>query len=504
MREHLLEKAREQVEWVDSTLRAAALLRIARAESVGDGSRARQTLLDGLDAVQKLSGSSREYLLDEASAVAAAVSPELLVAIPVAERELQGPFASMRSVRVVQTMLAYGHVDAAFEYMLHNDDPKSFPFLSVGGVLHQLDQRNSESAARRLSLLRHAVEMWRKSPSGPHRHESSHFVGFFGHVWKELPPEEALTLARTIVDRAAKEPDTGTSAGYPNDIHFTSLRQNTLFQILHVLLHLDPALAESLVGSHDQLALAARRYPKGLETMNEEMEAEAERRKADGAVCQGGTCGGYILTGDSGDFDRQRRIIDAARGGDFAPSIEDALEKYQQDTSPDAPNYAPKEFWPSTGAFRSVLYQAGRRMGSDAATLLERIPDDDLRLFAAIELAAALAGVPAAPITSMKRPHPPDSQGIPGRIIAASCTTGIHRSEPHGPPMRSPDGRLIRCPTCLFQPSDDLRWSCKCGHRWNTFRTAGKCPTCHFQWEVTGCPRCGEMSEHRTWYQSEP
>ena len=89
-----------------------------------------------------------------------------------------------------------------------------------------------------------------------------------------------------------------------------------------------------------------------------------------GRFAQGGTCGGYIPMGDSGDFDRQRRIIDAARGGDFEPSIEDALEKYQQDTSPDAPNYALKEFWPSTGAFRSVLYQAGRRMGSDAATLL--------------------------------------------------------------------------------------------------------------------------------------
>jgi hypothetical protein len=80
-----------------------------------------------------------------------------------------------------------------------------------------------------------------------------------------------------------------------NEIHFSSPRQNTLFQILHVLRHLDSPLAQSLVDSHDQLAVAARRYPNGLETMNEEAEAEAERRKADGAICEGG---GYVLAGD--------------------------------------------------------------------------------------------------------------------------------------------------------------------------------------------------------------
>ena len=39
---------------------------------------------------------------------------------------------------------------------------------------------------------------------------------------------------------------------------------------------------------------------------------------------------------------------------------------------------------------------------------------------------------------------------------------------------------------------------------WNTFWTAGKCPACHFQWEVTACPQCGQTSDHRAWYVSEP
>jgi hypothetical protein len=510
MRDDLLENARQQAEQADTSVRAAALLRIARAESAGDGSRARQTLLEGLEAVQKLTSPVREHLLDEARGVAAAVSPELLAEIPIDRHGAPGGFPpGFDSVYIVQTMLTHGHADAAFDYIIRQDDPASFPFFSVGAVLHHLDPQNPETAARRTRLLNHAAELWRQSLSGPDRHAAGlfrhrhhGFEALFGHIWKDFPPDEALSIARTIVNRAAEEPDAGTSAGYPNDIHFSSPRQDTLFQIFHVLRHLDPALAQTLIASHDQLAIAIRRYPNGMETMHEEMEAEAERRKAEAAACECGTggCGSYILTGDPADFDRQRQVIDAARNGDFGPSIEEALEKYRQDTSPNAPNYAPKEYWPSTGAFRTTMYSAGKRLGPEAAKLLEQIPEDDLRLFASIELAAALAGAPASTITSMKHPRPPGSRQHDARIIAASCSTGMRR----GPAIQSPDGRLIRCPKCDFQPSIDVRWVCKCGHVWNTFWTAGKCPACHFQWEVTACPQCGEMSEHRAWYVPEP
>ena len=61
---------------------------------------------------------------------------------------------------------------------------------------------------------------------------------------------------------------------------------------------------------------------------------------------------------------------------------------------PDRPNQAPQEFWPSTCTFRSILYSAGKRLGREAAVYLDRIPEADLRLFAQIELAAGLAGLP--------------------------------------------------------------------------------------------------------------
>lgn len=468
-------------------MRAAALLRIARAEWGGDAARARDTLLQALSAVQALSGGAREQLLDEARTVTAAVAPELLGEIPVGRMGRHGRFESMR---IAQVMLAHNHVDAAYEYVMQCD-PQVFPFMSIGGVLQRIE------GDRRGLLLGRAVEMWRRIPPDGPFHERDEFVRVFGHFWKEFPAEEALGIAREIVAKAASEPDNGTSSRYPDGIHFTSALQSTLFLILHVLRHLDPALAGSLIESHNQLAAAAQRYSNGLETMQEEAEAETERRKAEGKACGGG----YVLGGSSSDIERGMRLIEARQSGDFEACIQDALDMYAEDTAPETRNHAPKEYWPSVGACRSVFYEAGTRLGSGAAELLPRVPDDDLRLFAMIELAAALAGVPAASINRMKQPHPPGSRRFQGRIVSVGSSAGSTQSE--RPAMRSPDGRAIRCPKCQFRPPEGLRWQCKCGHRWNTFWTSANCPACHFQWEETGCPRCGEMSEHTAWYVSE-
>jgi hypothetical protein len=345
----LLENARKHAEQEEPSIRAAALLRIARVDATLDNSRARLTLLEGVDAAWKLSSPARNRLLEEARTVAAAVSPDMLADIPIPPHSrVPERFAENN---IVQTMLAYGHVEAAFDYAIR--DENSFPFSIVGNVLRSLDPNRPESAARRLMLLRRAVDAWRRTHFDDPQHERSQFIRVFSHFWSELPVEEALAITRTIVAQATSWPDMETSAGYSDEIRFTSQRQNTLFQVLHILRHLDPALAQSLIDSHDQLAAAARRFPNGFETIHEEAKAEAERRRAGTATGGGG--GGYLMVGDSRDRDSQRRLIDAARSGDFAPSIEDAIEKYREDTEPATQNYAPKEYWPSTGAFRRLL-----------------------------------------------------------------------------------------------------------------------------------------------------
>lgn len=68
----------------------------------------------------------------------------------------------------------------------------------------------------------------------------------------------------------------------------------------------------------------------------------------------------------------------------------------------------------------------------------------------------------------------------------------------------------IRCPKCNWEPSGSEKWTCTCGHHWNTFDTYGNCPSCGKRWEETQCPTnyfeevnsgCGKWSKHEDWYE---
>lgn|GEM_PF-3816844 len=83
----------------------------------------------------------------------------------------------------------------------------------------------------------------------------------------------------------------------------------------------------------------------------------------------------------------------------------------------------------------------------------------------------------------------------PRWLIVSVPSSQAPRSGGSGSPaMRSPEGRLIRCLKCSFQPPADTCWRCKCGHAWNAFWTAGLCPACHSSGKlpaaiaVTKCP----------------
>ncbi len=120
------------------------------------------------------------------------------------------------------------------------------------------------------------------------------------------------------------------------------------------------------------------------------MEEEAEiRRRESPPVCEGGG-----VLGSPKDFPYLRSLSQSSLKGDFSPPLDYALEEYHRDSNPQDPNLAPRDLWPSTSAYRSILYEAGKRLGQDATANLESVPDKDLRLFAQIELAAALTGLP--------------------------------------------------------------------------------------------------------------
>jgi hypothetical protein len=89
-----------------------------------------------------------------------------------------------------------------------------------------------------------------------------------------------------------------------------------------------------------------------------------------------------------------RELIEAERAGEIEPFFVHASRLYSEDSNPASSNRAPRECWPSTQLFRRAFHMAGTARGTAAIALLDRVPDEDLRLFSTITLAAALSGLP--------------------------------------------------------------------------------------------------------------
>jgi hypothetical protein len=295
MPEELLARARQQAERSDPPIRAAALLRIARVETAFDRDQAQQTFLRALEETRRLPNRDGESLADSARFLAAAVAPDLLNEIPASGHE------QLTSGSLCQIMLNHGHVDAAVSYLIQYDRPAGFPF----GVVPAVMQRAADEAVR-LAVLRAAINAWRTMREDPFP-RADHFIQMFQSQWKELPPEEALAVVREIVRVTLEQRDTRTTAVLDQEhtVRITSRREHCLFQMLHILRHVDPPLAESLIADHEQLAAAARRFPKGVESVME--EAEARRRSAGGTA---GSRGGYVMTGRPQDVPYLHALMD--------------------------------------------------------------------------------------------------------------------------------------------------------------------------------------------------
>lgn len=410
MVDELLIDAVQHADRSQPSIRAAARLRLARVQAVSDPGRARITFEMAVEEAQHLARPEREALFQLARYTAAAIQPDLLSSVPPSSHGYE-------TETLLSIMLTHHRIDAAFDFVMDGKRVSAFPYGYAVNLMNQLDQE------RRVAVLRRIIEIWRAENDTDRDASQSEFPGFLhGHnparsfnrvfqaQWKSLPEQEAREIVSEIVRTTLAEPDMAISAGYP-DVQITSYHAHALFELLHILRHLEPALAEQLIATHEQLAAAAHRYPNGLETMRGEMERQAEERRRQMAA-SGQTCtGGFIATGSGSyeELERRRAAWLASQKGDFGPAMEHALDLFREDTNPENPNQAPKAFWPSGSRFRTALYDAGKRIGLEAATLLKSIPDPDLRLLAQIELAAALAGLPAYAETSMKQRRPPNA-----------------------------------------------------------------------------------------------
>ena len=63
------------------------------------------------------------------------------------------------------------------------------------------------------------------------------------------------------------------------------------------------------------------------------------------------------------------------------------------------------------------------------------------------------------------------------------------------------------CQICDWHPDGGKYWQCDCGHSWDTFMTAARCPKCSKQHKLTVCMPpalggCSQTSPHLDWYKN--
>lgn len=470
MSRQLLFAAREKAERSEPAVRAAALMHIARVLARSDQIGAEQLLEQGISLAKRLESQISSQLLDNAVYLAAATSPKHAFPLYPDHRRTD-PFGGA-VVGLINAMAQHGHVDDAIEYLSDPLPGDGFPLHFVNNLAGEC--RDDET---RLKLLRLAMRAWKErgiAGSIPEeRFAEPAFIAFFGRHWSLLPQTEARPVLNEILQWALEKKTEPISfpltlTENPVDPHLTSETELRLFQLMPALRSLEPDFAQRVLTDRPQLAVAVKRFPMGMQSVHE------ASRKFDPARDDA------MMIGDS-----EVIPMTEALATNFEAAFREAHDRYARDIDPENPNEAPKECWPSAWEYRNILFKAGQHQGLQAEKHLTRIPDPDLRLFAQIELCAAVEGLPqiGGTITfhssrqSGKQCSPAEMEEIFGPIVPG-----------------------IRCPKCEWAPRANCRWSCKCGHLWNTFDTRGLCPECGHQWEITGCLQCGEMSPHTNWY----
>jgi uncharacterized protein (TIGR03435 family) len=433
MPDELLAEARARAGRAPLAVRGAALLHIARVLTTHDRTEADRTLTDALAAIDTLPEDEREILRGEAAGLAATVSPAR--AFEIAET------LTFERASVIEMMLFrmsdHGFRREAAAYLKESGIGTEFPFSAVTPTIGQ-----SDDDEERRAVLRKSIQAMRERNPDPTRRSfrRRQFVETFTYFWPSLPSEEARAAIRDLIDGILAEPDGATRASFgagSHQVRFSSTHDGDLFGILGPLRHLDPELAGFVVQRSRDLSAAAAKYPYGMESMTEAMTAEQAPPSAEqiAAACIDG-----ISVGS-----RFIPISEAIRT-EFAEAFDIALDHYDADIDPMRPNLVPQQCWPSAADFRNILYKAGVHEGAVAAKYLDRIPDPALRLFAQIELAAALAGLPQLGSRTMStgrgslrdivRPQPQPPRGdLPANV---PFLRALSTEKPRVSPSRQP------------------------------------------------------------------
>ena len=164
-----------------------------------------------------------------------------------------------------------------------------------------------------------------------------------------------------------------------------------------------PEQARELVRKKRELARAIKRYPRGMKTISEEVRASSPQEKPEATTST--SSASVIMFAGREEREYAFALLAAQSTQDYGDAIKSARAAYTRDNGPNGSNNCPpKAFWPSTAMYRSMFYFMGRAAAGNTENLLNHLPDSDVRIFAQIELAAGLCGLPELRWTTQRFP----------------------------------------------------------------------------------------------------
>lgn len=388
----LLEDALPQLNERPADVRKAGLLWAARVQRVSSPERAREILNAALSAHPGVQPDDQLGFQNLTLYAVAATAPELIPTLPPLPDEHM--FRSMRN-ELARIMSEHGHKAYLRTYTLESAPLEQ---VSLDGVHWLITQTNDQHEVE--LLLNRAMGVWRIQRGT---------VGLLDYtllnllrVCRRLLDIDIIEpLFREWLDYVLQKEDMGIEGEF-GDVSFISMRSITVFHAFDLLLEIDADRAFRLVDSDPELARAVQRYPEGVVSM----QAEAELARANMPPCDRTKPAYFVMGGNEADMEYGYSLLDAERTKDFTKPLDFALARYREDANPRGGNYAPKPFWPSTAMYRTIFNSIGRTASDSGENQLKQVPDQDLRLFAQIELAGGLLALPPLPILMQYRPAP--------------------------------------------------------------------------------------------------
>lgn len=354
MPDQLVRDAIERSRTREPLANAMALLTGARVLAYMNLAAAKRALDEGLSIFDQISfdGTFGQFHLHEIVRLSAPVDPEIAVS---RYKQLDpGRPHHPDTIALISHLAVHGSTSIALDLF----EDLRYPVEGAAWLIGA-----NQDPAFQIRVLRAAKARWHQSRQSPF---PADFHRLFSQWFRILDPVEASGWLDELLERATTLSTNRIGARFADGIEFQTFADMHVFELLHTARALKSApFVEELLRRYPAVAAAAEVYPNGTESI---VPAPPPPRPTMG-----------------------KSSIALSPSISIEHLLDEAQHIFMDDVNNNA---APRTYWPATHAYRLALFWAGQRHGKVGQRFLQSVPDADIAILAAIELAGGILDLP--------------------------------------------------------------------------------------------------------------